>query len=92
MVDRETITVGYDGSVEAGQAVRWAARQAACLTGLLDVVHCSLWSLLTHDLGPVEGIADGGLQHYAEAVRDESLAHAAEAVTGLQVRPVLRYG
>ncbi|WP_087872559.1 universal stress protein [Arthrobacter globiformis] len=92
MDGRNTIVVGYDGSVEAGQAVRWAARQAACRNWGLDVVHCSLWPLLTHDLGPVEGIADSGLQHYAEAVRDEGLAHAAEAAPGLQVRPVLRYG
>lgn len=92
MDERETIVVGYDGSVEAGQAVRWAARQAARRNWALDVVHCSLWPLLTHDLGPVEGIADSGLQHYAEAVRDEGLAHAAEAAPGLHVRAVLRYG
>jgi nucleotide-binding universal stress UspA family protein len=92
MGDHKTIVVGYDGSVEAGQAVRWAARQAACRNWVLDVVHCSLWPLLTHNLGPVEGIADSGLQHYAEAARDEGLAHAAEAAPGLHVRPVLRYG
>jgi nucleotide-binding universal stress UspA family protein len=92
MDDRDSIVVGYDGSVEAGQAVRWAARQAASRNCVLDVVHCSLWPLLTRDLGPVEGIADSGLQHYAEAVRDEGLAHAAEAAPGLQVRPVLLYG
>jgi nucleotide-binding universal stress UspA family protein len=92
MAEHNSIIVGYDGSVEAGQAVRWAARQAACRNWVLNVVHCSLWPLLTRDLGPVEGIADSGLQHYAEAVRDEGLAHAAEAAPGLQVRPSLRYG
>jgi nucleotide-binding universal stress UspA family protein len=88
----DSIVVGYDGSVEAGRAVRWAARQAELRKCTLHVVHCSLWPLLTHDLGPVEGIADSGLQHYAEAVRDEGLAHATEAAPGLDVHSSLRYG
>ena len=88
----DSIVVGYDGSVEAGRAVRWAARQAELRKSVLHVVHCSLWPLLTRDLGPVEGIADSGLQHYAEAVRDEGLAHATEAAPGLDVRSGLRYG
>jgi nucleotide-binding universal stress UspA family protein len=92
MNDPDSIVVGYDGSIEAGRAVRWAARQAELRQCTLRVVHCTLWPLLTHDLGPVEGIADSGLQHYAEAVRDEGLAHATEEAPGLDVRSSLRYG
>lgn len=92
MTSPDSVVVGYDGSVEAGRAARWAATQAQLRKCVLHVVHCSLWPLLTHDLGPVEGIPDGGLQHYAEAVRDEGLAHATEAAPGLEVRSVLGYG
>ncbi|KRE65018.1 universal stress protein [Arthrobacter sp. Soil736] len=88
----DCIVVGYDGSVEAGQAVRWAARQAELRNCELHLVHCSLWPLLTHDLGPVPGVADSGLQHYAEAVRDEGKALAVEAAPGLKTRTSLLYG
>lgn len=92
MQSPDCIVVGYDGSVEAGQAVRWAARQAELGKYELHLVHCSLWPLLTHDLGPVPGVADSGLQHYAEAVRDEGNALAVEAAPGLKTRTTLLYG
>ncbi|WP_251044780.1 universal stress protein [Arthrobacter sp. ISL-5] len=88
----DSIVVGYDGSAEAGQAVRWAARQAELRNCELHLVHCSLWPLLTHDLGPVPGVADSGLQHYAEAVRDEGKALAVETAPGLKIRTSLLYG
>lgn len=88
----DCIVVGYDGSVEAGQAIRWAARQAELRKCELHLVHCSLWPLLTHDLGPVPGVADSGLQHYAEAVRDEGKALATETASGLNIRTSLLYG
>lgn len=88
----DCIVVGYDGSVEAGQAVRWAARQAEVRNCELHLVHCSLWPLLTHDLGPVHGVANSGLQHYAEAVRDEGKARAVETAPGLKIRTSLLYG
>jgi nucleotide-binding universal stress UspA family protein len=86
------IVVGCDGSAEAGVAIRWAAWQAGLRECELHLVHCSLWPLLTHDLGPVEGVADSGLQHYAETIRDEGAAQAANEVPGLRIRTSLLYG
>lgn len=92
MTGDESIVVGYDGSVEAGRAVRWAAHQADLRHCELHVVHCSLWPLLTHDLGPVEGVADSGLQHYAEAVLAEGVDHATSAAPQVKIRTSLLYG
>jgi nucleotide-binding universal stress UspA family protein len=92
MRSTQSIVVGYDGSVEAGRAVRWAAHQADLRHCELHLVHCSLWPLLTHDLGPVEGIADSGLQHYSEAVLAEGLDHATNAAPQVKIRTSLLYG
>jgi nucleotide-binding universal stress UspA family protein len=92
MDESKTIVVGYDGSEEAEQAIRWAAEQAALRGCPLHVVHCSLWPLLTEDLGPVPGVADSGLEHAGQAILDEGLAHAKAAAPGLDVRSTLVYG
>ena len=88
----ERIVVGYDGSPEAALAVRWAARHAALLDSELQVVHCSLWPLLTHDLGPVKGVAGSGLQHQAQAILDEGKAEALSVAPRITVQGSLLYG
>ena len=86
------MVVGYDGSAEAALAVRWAARHAAQLNCELQVIHCSLWPLLTSDLGPVKGIPGSGLQHQAQAVLEEGKAEAQSAAPRIPVNGSLLYG
>jgi nucleotide-binding universal stress UspA family protein len=92
MNDAKTVVVGYDGSVEAAQAVRWAATQASRRNCRLLLVHCSLWPLLTNDLGPVPGVADSGLERSAQITLEEGLAHARRAQPDLDVQTELLYG
>lgn len=92
MTASDRIAVGYDGSPEAALAVRWAARHAALLGCELQVVHCSLWPLLTHDLGPVTGIAGSGLQHQAQTVLDAGKAEALSVAPATPVQASLFYG
>ncbi len=86
------MVVGYDGSAEAAAAVRWAARHAAQLDCELQVIHCSLWPLLTNDLGPVKGIAGSGLRHQAQATLEAGKAEALSAAPRVAVQGTLLYG
>lgn len=90
--ESKAIVVGYDGSAQAAQAVRWAAEQAALRNRPLHLVHCSLWPLPTHDLGPVPGVADSGLERSAQVTVEEGLAHAKHAAPGVEVRTSVLYG
>ncbi|MDQ1593562.1 MAG: hypothetical protein QOH40_118 [Arthrobacter pascens] len=92
MQESKTIVVGYDGSAQAAQAVRWAAEQAVLRHRPLHLVHCSLWPLLTDDLGPVPGVADSGLERSAQVTLEEGLAHAKHAAPGVEVRTSVLYG
>ncbi|MCO4254152.1 universal stress protein [Pseudarthrobacter cellobiosi] len=92
MPSPDRVVVGYDGSVEAALAVRWAARHAALLYCELQVVHCSLWPLLTKDLGPVKGIAGSGLLHQAQAIVDKGQAEALSVAPRVRIRSSLLYG
>lgn len=86
------IVVGYDGSDGSQRAVRWAARHASASGLPLIVAHCSAWSLFTHDLGPVAGIKDSGLQHEAERTAAEGLHLAQQAAPGVEVSTRLLTG
>lgn len=86
------IVAGYDGSEEAGAAVRWAAHHARLRGSPLRVAHCSIWPLLTGNLGPVPGVADSGLERYAEAVLEEGVNHARSAAPELDVEGTLLHG
>ena len=86
------IVAGYDGSDEAAAAVRWAARHARATGSPLNVVHCSLWPLLTRHLGPVPGVSNSGLEQSAQSVLEEGVAHAAAEAEGLQVKSTLLHG
>ncbi|HEY9355269.1 MAG TPA: universal stress protein [Arthrobacter sp.] len=92
MPSPDRIVVGFDGSAEAALAVRWAARHASLMDCELQVVHCSLWPLLTHDLGPVKGVADSGLRHQAQAILDEGKAEALSAAPRANIGSSLHYG
>lgn len=92
MTDSKQIVVGYDGSTEAKQAVRWAARQAVLRGCQLHLVHCSLWILLTPDLGPVPGVEDSGLERAAERVLEEGLAVVKGAEPSVDVTTTLLHG
>ncbi len=88
----ERLVVGYDGSDTATLAVRWAARLAACANAELEVVHCSIWPLLTSDLGPVRGIAGSGLLNQAKALLEQGTAEARAVAPTAAVRSTLLYG
>ncbi|MDP9887953.1 universal stress protein [Pseudarthrobacter enclensis] len=90
--DPGAIVVGYDGSDEAAAAVRWAARHARATGSALNVVHCSLWPLLTRHLGPVPGVSNSGLEQSARSVLEEGVAHAATEAEGLQIKSTLLHG
>ena len=87
-----SIVAGYDGSEEAGAAVRWAARCAQAMNSPLRVVHCSLWPLLTRHLGPVPGVSGSGLEQSAQSILDEGVGHAAAEVPELDIRSTLLHG
>ncbi|RJT75113.1 universal stress protein [Arthrobacter cheniae] len=79
------IVVGYDGSDGSKRAVRWAARHASA-TGLpLIVAYCWAWPLFTHDLGPVTGVKDSGLQNEAEKTASEGLDLAVQTAPDADV-------
>ncbi|MHA7262189.1 universal stress protein [Arthrobacter sp. TMN-37] len=86
------VLVGYDGSEEAGTAVRWAARYAQGSSLPLTVVHCWIWPLFTHNLGPVRGVEGSGLRHAAEATLAEGRDIAVDAAPGLAVETRLETG
>jgi nucleotide-binding universal stress UspA family protein len=90
--ESKSIVVGYDGSVQAAQAVRWAAVQAALRDRPLHLVHCSVWPGLTDDLGPIPGIEGSGLDRAAEVMVEEGVAHAKQAAPGVEVRTSLLIG
>jgi nucleotide-binding universal stress UspA family protein len=83
--ESKAIVVGYDGSVEAAQAVRWAAEQAALRGCPLHLVHCTLWPLLADD-------ADSDRQPSARIILEEGLAQAKEAAPSLEIQSTLLYG
>jgi nucleotide-binding universal stress UspA family protein len=86
------VIVGYDGSDGSQRAVRWAARYASATKVTLLVAHCSTWPLFTHNLGPVEGIKDSGLQHEAEKTLAEGLQLATQAAPHLEITQRLLTG
>lgn len=92
MQGAKSIVVGYDGSEEAEEAIRWAAEQASLRECPLQVVHCSLWPMLTKNLGPVPGVADSGLEHAGKATLEEGVAHAKAAAPDVDVQSTLVYG
>lgn len=90
MQKSRSIVVGYDGSVEAARAVRWAAQQAALRGCPLHLVHCSLWPLLADD--PVPGDAGSRREPSAQTTLQEGLAQAKHAAPGAEVKTTLLYG
>lgn len=88
----QRIVVGFDGSVEARLAVRWAANLAVAEGRGLHLVHCWLWPLFTHDLGPVEGVAGSGLRHSAEAIIEDGVAEARAVAPVLDIKTSLVTG
>lgn len=92
MQESKKVVVGYDGSVQAAQAVRWAAVQAALRKQPLHLVHCSVWPELTDDLGPVPGVEGSGLDRSAEVTVEEGVAHAAQSAPGVEIRTSLLSG
>lgn len=78
---RSTIAVGYDGSLTARLAVRWAAEYAADEQSRLRVIHAWVWPLFTKNLGPVKGIPGSGLRHSGEAILAEGVELARGAAS-----------
>lgn len=89
---KNSIVVGYDGSDQSRTALKWAVGQATLEQRTLHLVHCWIWSLFTDDLGPVEGIADSGLKHAAEAIVAEGEAAARRLAPSLEVKASLVSG
>lgn len=86
------VVVGYDGSREAGQAVRWAAHHAQARRCGLHLVHCSLWPEVADAANPVTGGADPATKHSAETIVAEGVASVREAAPGLELTTSLVYG
>ncbi|WP_026549049.1 universal stress protein [Arthrobacter sp. Br18] len=86
------VVVGYDGSEVSEAAVRWAARYAARSKLKLVIVHCWLWPLMTHDLGPVNGVADSGLKHAAVTTLAQGRRTALTEAPGLPIETRLEVG
>ncbi|MHA7293470.1 universal stress protein [Arthrobacter sp. HLT1-21] len=89
---KHSIVVGYDGSDQSRLALKWAAAQAVLEHRALHLVHCWIWPLITHDLGPVEGVADSGLKHAAETALAEGTTLARQLAPELQVQTSLIAG
>ncbi|MHA7155731.1 universal stress protein [Arthrobacter sp. TMN-50] len=89
---KRSIVVGYDGSDQARMALEWAAAQAVLEQRTLHLVHGWIWPLITHDVGPVEGVADSGLKHAAETVLAEGETKARQLSPGLEVQTSLIAG
>ena len=92
MQEPQSIVAGYDGSEEAALAVRWAARQARAARCPLNVVHCSLWPLLTRHLGPVPGVSGSGLEQSAQSILDEGVESARKEAGDVRIRGTLLHG
>lgn len=75
---RGRVTVGYDGSAEAKQAVIWAAAEAARRSAKLRIVSCysvpavvSPWiGAIPYDIDDIQVAAQAGLDEIAAAVRE----------------------
>jgi nucleotide-binding universal stress UspA family protein len=87
-----TVAVGYDGSDQSRLALGWAANYALSSGSRLRVVHAWIWPLFTHNVGPVEGVADSGLRHAAEVIVEEGTRAAREFAPGLAVESRLVAG
>ncbi|MET1087353.1 MAG: universal stress protein [Arthrobacter sp.] len=87
-----SIVAGYDGSPDSAAAVRWAAHHAQLRNLPLHVVHCSIWPLLTNNLGPIPGVADSGLERSAEAILEEGFNQAKAAAPELDIQCTLLHG
>lgn len=90
--ESKAIVVGYDGSAQAAQAVRWAAGQAALRNRPLHLVHCTLWPLPTHDPRPVLDVTETRDKPPAQVIIEEALAHAKHAAPAVEIRTSLLYG
>jgi nucleotide-binding universal stress UspA family protein len=80
------IVVGVDGSPHAMSAVRWAGREARSQDRALQVVHASVWSMVSHPAPPE--VPDGHRQMRLDLARRwvrEAGNAARAAAPGLQV-------
>lgn len=89
----KTVVVGYDGSIEAAQAVSWAAKQAALRRCPLHLVHCTLWPIQADgDPGPSPAAANSRPERSGQVILDEGRERAKHAVPGLEIESTLLYG
>jgi len=92
VLDSQDIVVGYDGSPEAAQAVRWAAKQAVLRDASLHLVHCHLRPVQAEGSEAVDAPGETGLDPSPEAILNTGLAQAKDIAPGLDVRGSLLYG
>lgn len=83
------IVCGYDGSPDSGQALDWAAREAADRGTTLTVCHA--WSPGYLPL-PSEAVAVELAQRNGERVLADGLRHARAGTAAADVRPLLTRG
>lgn len=87
-MDVPLIVVGFDGSPDAANAVRWAAGQAASVHGWLEVVH-------SYDFPYLDRLDDGTkelLRERAAAVADAGAAIASSVHAGIGITSTVRVG
>lgn len=84
------IVVGYDGSPQAGAAVRWAAARAKERRRPLDVVHA--WGFAEPGGGAGTSWLGERVLAQVREVPEEGVRIALAAEPGIEVRPVLDHG
>jgi nucleotide-binding universal stress UspA family protein len=85
-----SVIVGIDGSEQALEAVRAAAREAYHRSEPLHIVHAFIWPALHVNVGPVAGdLPETGLRHHAEDLLKEAATEAGKAAPQVPVTTAL---
>ncbi|WP_238010544.1 universal stress protein [Dactylosporangium sp. AC04546] len=85
VMNRQRIVAGYDGSAEAGAAVRWAVAEAGRTGAALHIVHAyqPSWTVAYYDGVSAQAAADA--ETLAEEKLDDLVAHLHERHAGVQI-------
>lgn len=77
-LSRPKITVGVFDADESDLAVRWAARHADRVSGVLHLVHAFVWTELDVNTDPIPGMTGSGIRNAAHGLIEDALAIARE--------------
>lgn len=80
-----TITVGVFDADESDLAVRWAARHAERVGGVLHLIHAFVWTELDVNTDPIPGMTGSGIRNAAHSLIKDALAIAREGHPDLPI-------